>query len=267
MNSRERTAELSARIVAELADLASVLIALDFDGTLAPIVTDPEDSRPIPGVIEALAELATRGAHIAIVTGRDAETVIRLGGLDAVPGIVVAGLYGAQTWSDGALQTPDVPESITRLRGVLPGVLAEADADPDVWIEDKGLSLVVHARRAADPDAALAPLEAPVRALAAELGLEVHPGRDVLELRIPGFDKGSAISALVERWRPASVIFVGDDLGDLPGFARVRELRAGGLVAWAVGARSPEVPDLAGAVDLEVDGPRGVLALLEALAR
>jgi trehalose 6-phosphate phosphatase len=264
VNTGERSAELVATI---RADLPGALIALDFDGTLAPIVTDPEDSRPIPGVIDALVALAERGAHIAIVTGRDATTVIRLGGLDAVPGISVAGLYGAQTWSDGALQTPDVPESITRLRTALPGVLADAGADPDVWIEDKGLSLVVHARRAADPDAALAPLDEPVRALAATLELEVHPGRDVLELRIPGHDKGTAITALVERWQPTSVLFAGDDLGDLPGFARVRELRAGGLVAWAVGARSPEVPDLAGSVDLEVDGPGGVLALLEALGR
>ena len=76
-------------------------------------------------------------------------------------------------------------------------MLADAGADSGVWIEDKRLSLVVHARKAADPAAALARLTGPVTALAAELGLEVHPGRDVLEIRLPGYDKGRALRRLV----------------------------------------------------------------------
>ena len=66
--------------------LAGALVATDFDGTLAPLVPDPEASRPVHGAIEALTALAARGAQVAVITGRDARTVVRLGGLDAVPG-------------------------------------------------------------------------------------------------------------------------------------------------------------------------------------
>ncbi|MBN9619387.1 MAG: trehalose-phosphatase, partial [Actinobacteria bacterium] len=132
--------------------LDGALIATDFDGTLAPLVPDPEASRPVPGAVDALVALAGKGARIAVVTGREAAVAVRLGGLDAVPGIVVAGLYGVQTWSAGILHSPESPPVVDALRARLPEALD--GADPDVWIEDKGLSLVVHARRAADPPAA-----------------------------------------------------------------------------------------------------------------
>ena len=241
------------------------LLALDFDGTLAPIVVDPESSRPLPGIVDALTALAAKGTRIAIITGRDARTVIRLGGLEAVPGLIVAGLYGAETWIGGELTRPPAPAQIDQLRSRLPEAIE--GGDPALWIEDKGLSLVVHARRAANPAEALSGVRDAVQELATELGLETHPGRDVLEIRLPGFDKGTALRALVDQFKPETVIFGGDDRGDLPAFAAVRELRDAGLAAFAVGADSVDVPELAESVDLVVDGPNGVLALLRALAR
>jgi trehalose 6-phosphate phosphatase len=61
-------------------------------------------------------------------------------------------------------------------------------------------------------------------------------------------------------------MFCGDDLGDLPAFAAVRELRAGGIPGCAVASASPESPQVAAAADLVVEGPAGVVALLAALA-
>lgn len=241
----------------------SALVATDFDGTLAPLVPDPEDSRPVTGVIEALTALAGRSAQVAVITGRDARTAVRLGGLDAVPGIVVAGLYGIETWHAGRLESPPTPPLVERLRERLPTVVGNG-SDPDVWIEDKRLSLVVHARKAADPAAALAALDEPVRALAAELGVEVHPGADVLELRLPGFDKAGALGRLAAG-RDA-VLFLGDDLGDLPAFAEIRRLREQGARAFSVGVRSSGVAALDGVADVEVADPAGVVALLRDLA-
>jgi trehalose 6-phosphate phosphatase len=253
-------------VVGELrAALPDVLIAVDFDGTLAPLVPDPDTSRPVDGAIDALRALAAAGADIAVVTGRDARTVVRLGGLDGIPGVVVAGLYGIETWHDGALDTPDTPAPITVLRERLPQLLDEHHADPDVWIEDKRLSLVVHARKAADPDAALAPLREPLAALADELGLELHPGRDVLELRLPGYDKAGALARLAADHR--GVLYLGDDLGDLPAFAEIRRMRDAGRTAWSVGVLSSDVPDVVGAADLDVDGPAQAVDLLRELAK
>ena len=68
-------------------------------------------------------------------------------------------------------------------------------------------------------------LAEPLSALAGDLGLVVEPGRQVIELRAPGIDKGDAVRALVSRLGARQVIFAGDDLGDLPAFAAVEELR------------------------------------------
>ncbi|WP_375490291.1 trehalose-phosphatase [uncultured Jatrophihabitans sp.] len=243
--------------------LNGALVATDFDGTLSPLQRDPEDSRSLPGAVEALTALAHCGAAVAVITGRDARTVVRLGELADIPGLVVAGVYGAETWTGGELSTPDTPEAILALRERLPQALG--DADPQVWVEDKRLSLVVHARRAADPDQALADVTGEVSSLADELGLEVHPGSGVLELRLPDFDKASALSSLAEGHN--TVLFLGDDLGDLPAFARVRELRESGLHGYSVGVRSSGAEGIADAVDVLVDDPQAVVDLLTDLGR
>lgn len=263
---------MNRRPLAELvravhADPGRTLIALDFDGTLAPIVADPERSRPEPGTVEVLRALVGRGVQVAVITGRAAATAVRLGGLDAVPGLVVAGVYGAELWHDGVLESPPTPGVIEALRTRLPEIVAHGDRA--VWIEDKRLSLVVHGRMAADPEAVLDPLREPIAALAGELGLEVHPGRGVIELRLPGYDKGGALRRLVDRYAPRVVVFAGDDLGDLPALRAVHELgdeAAGAITGFAVGAGSAEVPEIAAAADVLVDGPAGMLDLLHQLA-
>jgi trehalose 6-phosphate phosphatase len=245
--------------------LPDLLVAVDFDGTLAPLVEDPETSRPAHGTVEVLSALAAAGAQVAVITGRAADTVLRLGGLEQVPGIVVAGLYGVETWHAGELATPDTPEPLTELQQRLPKLLADHDAHPDVWIEDKRLSLVVHGRKAEDPDAALAPLRAPIGQLATELGLEMHPGRDVLELRLPGYDKAGALRRLAEQ--RAGVLYLGDDLGDVPAFVEIRRLREAGRKAYGVAVLSSGVPEVADAADAHVPTPDDVVALLETLAQ
>lgn len=243
--------------------LPEALVATDFDGTLAPLVDDPQTSRPIAGAIEALAALSERGTSVAVVTGRDAATAVRLGGLADVRGLVVAGLYGLETWQDGELDSPDTPEALVQLQHRLPALLEHAD--PRVWIEDKRLSLVLHGRKADDPDAALAPLRAPVQALAGELGLEVHPGRDVLELRLPGYDKAGAVRRLADGH--AAVLYFGDDLGDVCAFAELQQMRGAGRIAYGIAVRSSGVTEAVDAADATVADPAAVVDVLKSLAR
>lgn len=258
------TAAGRAGLDALVANPARALVALDFDGTLAPIVEDPTQSRLVEGAFDALSGLTAAGARVAVITGRPAATVLELGGLADVPGLVVEGQYGAERWSGGSLHVPEPPEGVAAVRTGLPAVLA--GADPGVWVEDKHLSLVVHTRRTPDPDGELARLTEPVRALAAAHGLEAKAGRYVLEIRVPGVDKGGALRRLVEELAPGALLFAGDDLGDLPGFAALEALRAEGLPGLTVGAASAEVPEVAERVDLVVDGPAGVVALLTEIA-
>jgi trehalose 6-phosphate phosphatase len=243
-------------------DPSSVLLALDFDGTLSPIVDDPERARAAPTAIEALVDLADRGARIAIVTGRDAATVVELGGLERIPGVLVSGLHGAETWHEGQLLTRDEPAGISALRAVLPPLLDRVD--PGVWLEDKRLSLVVHTRRAADPEHSLQILTQPVTALAAEHDLDVVGGKFVLEIRIPALSKADAVSSLLNEHTRAAM-FCGDDLGDLPAFEAIRSWAADSGhtgVTIAVG----EVPQVRMAADLQLDSPEELAELLSDLA-
>ena len=247
------------------AHLPSVLVALDFDGTLAPIVRDPDRARVETGGVDALIALAGRGAQIAVVTGRPAQTVLRLGGLARVPNLIVAGIYGAEIWHDGAVSTVAEPPEMASLRRRLPDVIAENH--PGVWVEDKRLSLVVHTRTAADPIAELDRLAAPLGELADEFGLALHRGRHVLEIRLPGYDKGTALREVLSRTNRSALLFAGDDLGDLPAFALVDEMRAAGRPAVSVAVTSDEAPqDVAAAASRHVSSPAELVALLRELA-
>jgi len=260
------TPEGQAGLDALVADPARSLIGTDFDGTLAPIVADPQAARALPGAVPALRRLAGAVGTLAVITGRPAAEAVAYGGLDAVPGLIVLGHYGWQRWQDGELTGPPSPPAVQAARQALPGLLRQAGAPDGTWVEDKGHALAVHTRRTADPDAALGLLRGPLDNLAERTGLAAEPGRMVIELRPAGVDKGSALTGLVRERGAAAVLFCGDDLGDLPAFAAVRALRADGIPGCAVASASPESPEVADAADLVVDGPEGIVALLAALA-
>jgi trehalose 6-phosphate phosphatase len=138
-----------------------------------------------------------------------------------------------------------------------------------VHVEDKQHSLVVHTRPAADPAGALGRLTPGIEHLAEELGLEVVPGRMVLELRPPGIDKGIAVRRLLDEVDASAVLYVGDDLGDLAAFAAVEAARDRGLAGLTVASVDPAVPDapaeLAARADLVVAGPAAVVEFLTSL--
>lgn len=253
-------------LAALLAAPHRALVGLDFDGTLSPIVPDPDQARAHPDVPPVLRRLAGLGLRLAVVTGRPAALAVEYGHLADVPGLVVLGHYGLERWEDGEVTAPEEAAGVEAARRRLPGLLAEVGAPDGTYVEDKGRAVAVHTRRTADPQAAFEALRAPIDALAEETGLVVEPGRLVLELRPAGGDKGDALRSLVEQDRPSAVVFVGDDLGDLAAFAAVDALRAEGLPGLLVCSGSPEVAALAERADLVVDGPEGVAGLLAALA-
>lgn len=242
------------------------LIALDFDGTLAPIVPDPDTARAHPKAVAVLRRLAGLVGTVAVVTGRPAGQAVEFGELAVVPGIVVLGHYGFQRWQAGRLTAPPPPDGVETVRRDLPGQLAAAGAPAGIWTEDKGYALAVHTRRADDPEGALRRLREPLTALADRADLTVEPGRMVIELRPRGVDKGAALTDLVRERGSRAVMFCGDDLGDLPAFAAVGALRDTGIPGLTVCSGSAESTRVAAEADLVVDGPDGVVDLLTALA-
>ncbi len=253
---------------------AGAVVVLDFDGTLAPIVADPEQARAHPDAVSALSALAPSVASVAVLTGRPAGVAVRYGGFAGVPGLehlVVLGHYGTERWDavTGTVSAPAPHPGVAPVRAELPGYLERFGAWQGTWIEEKGRALAVHTRRAADPQAAFEALREPLADLATRHGLIVEPGRLVLELRPPGMDKGVALEEYVRETGATSVLYAGDDLGDLPAFAAVEKLRQNGVPGLLVcsGNSTEAVTELAERADLVVDGPAGVVHLLHTLGQ
>ncbi|HEY0904614.1 MAG TPA: trehalose-phosphatase [Marmoricola sp.] len=252
-----------------------LLVAFDFDGTLAPIVADPESALIHPDAPERLVALAGLVRAVAVVTGRPARQVLALGGMDAVGDaigetgreLVILGQYGNERWSSRArrIVSPKPPAGLAGLIGDLPRLLREADAT-EAWIEEKGLAVAVHTRRTPDPLAAFDRLLPVLTRAAQERNLAVEPGRLVVEVRAGGMDKGLALRRLVEEHDAHAVVFVGDDLGDLPAFEAVAELRRDGLAGVLVCSGSEEEPALRDLADVVVPGAEGVVEFLAELA-
>jgi trehalose 6-phosphate phosphatase len=256
-------------VTALLDDPASALVAVDFDGTLAAIVDRPADARPVDGAREALADLAPRIGCVAIISGRAATEIVELAALTAQSRVRVLGHYGLQTWRAGALESPPPDDAVERARTRLGSLLG--GVDPGVRVEDKTHSLAVHTRGAARPAEALEAIRAGLLGLAEECGLEAVPGRYVIELRPRGTDKGEALRGLADELRPRTVIYIGDDLGDLPAYDAVDALRRErgvvGLTVASVDPADPDVPPtVAERAELVLAGPTAVVAWLAGLA-
>ena len=245
--------------------LPKALVALDFDGTLTPISPHPDDASPPAGTRQLLGDIRATGATLAVVTGRSVASLLRVSGFGAVPGIIVYGLHGVERWEAGQLRAPAPPAGLHELRLSLPALLAGIAHDPVIWIEDKELSLVVHARLAAEPDRALEALREPVAKAAAAAGLEARPGKGVLEICIPGIDKGTVMRELLTGDTTAA-FYAGDDIGDLPA---VQAMNAWsdrtGRPKLSVAVSSSATGPLAGLTDVTVPDPPALAALLRQL--
>ncbi|MBO0844422.1 MAG: trehalose-phosphatase [Nocardioides sp.] len=268
--------EAEARYAALVEAAGSAVVGLDFDGTLAPIVDDPDQAHIHPDAPEVLMDLSAVVRAVAVITGRPARKVLALGGLDEVGAeiggtgreLFVFGQYGHERWSSThrRVVTPRPPQGLSGFLRELPQALRAAEAG-DAFVEDKGLAFAVHTRRLEDPAGAYRRLEPVLRDLADRYDLVVEPGRHVIEVRSPGMDKGVVVRTLAQELDAGGFVFAGDDLGDVDAFEAVSELRKEGLPTLLVCSDSDEVSALVSRSDVVVHGPEGVLDLLRQLIR
>lgn len=248
------------------------LLAFDFDGVLSPIIDDPDLAQPLPGIFDALAAVGQQTGPVAIITGRPVTFLLSRDGFDvltSIPDFAIYGHYGLERWNARSPLTASraVAGDITAVRDELARLVRQPGIPAGAWIEDKGSAVAVHTRRTADPARTLTLLSEPVHALAARHQLHVEPGKMVLEIRPPGISKGDVLRELAADSGTESVLYAGDDLGDLSAFAVVDELRAAGVPGVKVASASAEAPQVADAADLVVDGPPGIRDLLGELHR
>ncbi|SER29134.1 trehalose-phosphatase [Microlunatus flavus] len=259
-----------SRLDAVLEHPDQTLIGIDFDGTLAPIVADPDQAHAHPRAVAALARLGSLLGTVAVITGRPARTAVRLGGFRGVAGLghlVVLGQYGVERWDaeTDEFDIPPEPHQVAELEAEIPPLLDRLGQGA-ARVEHKGRAVVVHTRQLPDPDASFETLSGPLTDLAGRHAMVVEPGKNVLEIRSPGIDKGVALRAIVAEREARQVVFVGDDLGDLPAFRVVDELRAEGVGGLLVCSASHEEDALSALADVVVQGPDGVADWLEELA-
>jgi len=198
----------------ELARLPVLLVASDYDGTMAPIVDDPKDARPTRDsmvAIRALAQLPN--THVAIVSGRSLSDLATLTG--EPDGVHLVGSHGSEFDLDFA---DSLPPEATELRQKLEQAVREiADKHAGCAVEVKPASVALHYRNASRPaaEAALKDLEAgPVT----WDGVFAKRGKMVLEMAVVSTSKGSALNILRHRLGASAVIFLGDDVTDEDAF-------------------------------------------------
>lgn len=226
--------------------LAQASLFLDLDGTLIEIASRPQDVEVGDELIGLLADLNRfLEGRLVVVSGRPAADIRVL--LRGLP-IAIAGSHGVELWfADGREARPATMEPPQGMMSRLRRLTAEHHG---VLIESKPYGVAIHHRLA--PDAAPA-CRALAERIAADEGMELQPGKQVIELKYHKANKGDAVRAFMDvaPSRHGMPLFIGDDLTDEEGFKAARVLGGAGIL---VGVRTPTeasfcLPDVTSTLD------------------
>ncbi len=199
-----------------IARVPRLVVAADFDGTIAPIVAHPSDARPIPSAVEALVALASLDTTtVALISGRALRDLKLLSGAPA--GVQLVGSHGSE-FAEGIFEGVD-DSAVARLRKLAEALRTVAAHYPGATVEAKPISVAFHVRNTA-PEDALRALDA---ALAAAEHFDMHltEGKAVREFAIIRTDKGEALELLRRQADADGAVFFGDDVTDEKAFTRL----------------------------------------------
>ncbi len=215
-------APLASSLVGALRELARtrrLLVALDFDGTLAPEVDSPEMARALPEAREAvLALLRMPNTRIALISGRALRSLTEVADLPDT--VLLVGSHGIEIRLDDpnlrvSLDTAEI-EQVEVLHEVLEEV---ADSIDQVWLETKPAGFALHTRLATEENSRVAHLVALSEAQAEIENLTVRRGKNVLEFSVRSTTKGEALEHLRRYTAADAVFYAGDDVTDEDAFA------------------------------------------------
>ena len=242
-------------------------LVADYDGTLSPIVADPMQAAPAPGVSELVRELRPRLAVVAVITGRAPIDARHFLGDDSV---LIAGNHGLE-WLEVGSTEPEAADGLGPARQAIAAAMTRVAAlsSAGVVLEPKGVSATVHYRGSSEPVGARAAIFGALGPIDPSI-VEVREGKMSVELRPAGAgDKGTALRTIVERFALRGLVVLGDDLTDLDMFEAAAALRdAGELTACigAVGVRGDVPEAVLEAADFVVRDPGALVALLREAA-
>jgi trehalose 6-phosphate phosphatase len=225
---------------------ARVMLVTDFDGTLAEIVSDPQEAAILPASLAALERLTGLLRRVAVLSSRPASD------LESLVPLAAGDLIG----DSGVGHLPlEARQRLDHFNARAAKVLRTFNG---VWLEMKPGATAVHYRHS---DATLDDLLMVLQPVIEEAGLHALPGRRVVDVMPSDRPKGTALERLIEKWEPAGLVCIGDDENDRPMFDLVSRLERPHLI---VGAGSAEAPaDLFANCDLVLSGPEEVSRFLE----
>ncbi|MBX3312486.1 MAG: bifunctional alpha,alpha-trehalose-phosphate synthase (UDP-forming)/trehalose-phosphatase [Microbacteriaceae bacterium] len=248
-----------------MATADSLTLALDFDGTLAPLVKHPSQARILPRAQHALEILQrSPGVQIALLTGRSLASIMETG--VQTDGWIVSGSHGAELdevtakqFLEANLSAMLTPESLSeeeveRVEKLVNRVSRVFGSEKGVYLEPKPFGVAIHTRQVPDPENAEDILEAAAE-MGKAAGLEVRVGKMVRELSIRRNDKGQVLSGIRTLNPHAPVLFIGDDVTDEDAFAVLKHSDLGIKVGAGESIASERV-----------DSPEDVAAVLAMLA-
>lgn len=217
--STHQTIPMPPELLAALVELAAaerLLVALDFDGTISPIVAVPLDARPVPGALELIGRIGSSPAtEVVLVSGRSRRDLATVSGAAGLATLI--GSHGQERGADLTLAAGEV----NTLAGMRARVAQAVGAIPGVRLEDKPAGLAMHVRGCSESDAqrALERVRGVADLVPDSFSLE---GKLVIELSVRPLDKGSALRALIESDPERRVLFAGDDVTDESAMAVLR---------------------------------------------
>ncbi|HIW90642.1 MAG TPA: trehalose-phosphatase [Candidatus Corynebacterium avicola] len=221
MDNNTGIPDVSTDDVEHLAGAPELLVALDFDGTLAEFNTSPMEVGMVPGARESIDRLAgCPGTTVMLVSGRNLDMLQPVAGIDAVsdPGpddVRLVGSHGAEPADTSLGASGELTEEQRVLLETL-GELAESFAtrDPGLSVEYKPFAVGLHIRGAQDRQTG-EQTYADFAEAADELdGTTVTAGKDIVEVAVSSASKGGYLKAYAEQYPQDAVLFIGDDVTD-----------------------------------------------------
>ncbi|MET1044066.1 MAG: trehalose-phosphatase [Microbacteriaceae bacterium] len=199
-----------------------LLVALDFDGTLAPEVDDPEEARALPAAHAAVLRLLTLPrTRVALISGRALKSLVHVS--DLPDSALLVGSHGIEIRLDSPDTTLLLEDAERERRDTLGTVLRSvADNFDGVWVEEKPAGFALHTRLATEQGSREAHLVALRDTQPEAQNLTVRTGKNVLEFSVRSTTKGESIEHLRRYTRSDAVFFAGDDVTDEDGFAALQ---------------------------------------------
>ncbi|MDT7726626.1 MAG: hypothetical protein QOI21_3202 [Actinomycetota bacterium] len=238
MTAEALPAELRRAIV-QIARTPRLLVACDYDGTLAPITANPDEARPLPESVGALRSLAAlHETTTAVISGRALRDLATLSRLPAEVNLV--GSHGSE-FDIGFIHAldADARELHRKLEAELEQLVLDV---PGVSLEVKPASIAVHVRRA-EHEAGRRVLATVHNGPALWHGVTTTDGKEVVELAVVKTDKGNALDTLRHQAGATAAIFLGDDVTDEKAFARLSGPDLGVKVGEGESLATYRVPD------------------------